>query len=326
MRPAKTLFAAFLLLVGVGCNDGSKSVTGAGGSTGSAGGANGAGMGGNVGAGGSTGTGGSVAADGSVGTGGSVGSGGAGGASDGLRSGPFKMLVLSKTLEFAHASIAAGQQMLRDLGATPDANLPSGAKAGSQFTVTIANVDLSDFTDANLKSYEVIFWMNPTGTVFTSGGANGVTGKAAVQKFMENGGAWAGVHSATDFEKTSQWTWFQDLVGGYFVSHDNAGSPGSVVVQPAAISMDHPITRGLPSPWSCNEEWYFMNRNPETLVGYTILAKLAVDQRPVAWIHEIAGGGRTFYTIRGHDISAYAEPNFRRLVHQGILWAVHRMK
>ena len=236
------------------------------------------------------------------------------------------MLVLSVAREFAHDSIPAGQQMLRDLGAIADANLPAGAKAGSQFTVTIANDNLSDFTDANLANYEVIFWMNPTGTVFTSAGANGVTGKAAVQKFMENGGAWAGVHSATDFEKTGQWTWFQGLVGGFFVSHDNAGTPGSIVMQPAAISMNHPVTRGLPNPWSSNEEWYFMSRNPETLLGYTILGKIAVDQRPAIWTHEVAGGGRVFYTIRGHDISAYAEPNFRKLVHQGILWAVHRMK
>ena len=44
------------------------------------------------------------------------------------------------------------------------------------------------------------FWCSPTGTVFSSGGPSGVTGMAAVQKFLTSGGAWGGVHSATDFE------------------------------------------------------------------------------------------------------------------------------
>lgn len=216
--------------------------------------------------------------------------------------------------------------MLTELGATADSNLPMGAKPGSQFTVTIAKDDLSDFSEESLKNYELIFWMNPTGTVFTSGGANGMAGKAAIQKFMENGGAWAGVHSATDFEKGPSWPWFKTLVGGHFVKHDDADTPGSVVTQPSATSMDHPVIRGVPNPWSCKEEWYFIDQNPEPLPGFTILAKLASDQRPVTWTHELTGGGRAFYTIRGHSSAAFAEPEMRKLVLQGILWAVHRMK
>jgi type 1 glutamine amidotransferase len=162
--------------------------------------------------------------------------------------------------------------------------------------------------------------------VFSAAGPLGAAAKAAVENFISSGGAWAGVHSATDFEKTAQWTWFQDLVGGYFDWHDGEGTPGAVVMQPAAVAIDHPAIRGLSLTWNCNEEWYYMlPRTPETLPGYTILAKLAVDQRPVSWVHDLAGGGRTFYTIRGHAESAYAEPDFRRHVHQGILWAVHRM-
>ena len=131
------------------------------------------------------------------------------GAPAGGHTGPFKMLMLSKTLEFAHDSIMTGQVMFsRNLGKTPDAMLPQGATKGSQFTTVLAKDDLSDFTEANLKNYEIIFWMNPTGTVFSSGGADGVVAMAAIQKFMETGGAWAGVHSATDFEKTSKWNWF----------------------------------------------------------------------------------------------------------------------
>ncbi len=35
--------------------------------------------------------------------------------------------------------------------------------------------------------------------------------------------------------------------------------------------------------------------------------------------------GRMFYSVQGDEMARYGEPIFRRLVHQGILWAVHRM-
>jgi hypothetical protein len=237
------------------------------------------------------------------------------------------MLVLSKTLEYRHDSIAACQQMLRDLGNTPDANLPAGAMPGSRWTVTIAKEDLSDFTDQGLRPYAIIFWCNPTGTVFTAGGANGAMGKLAVQRYLTSGGAWGGVHSATDFENTQGWTWFQDQVnGGNFANHDADGTPNSIVWQPGPMAQDHPVIRGIRSPWNCGDEWYRLNRNPETLSGFVILGKLGTDQRPAVYVREIPGGGRSFYTIRGHNTSVYGEPLFRKLVHQGVLWAVRRIK
>jgi type 1 glutamine amidotransferase len=57
-----------------------------------------------------------------------------------------------------------------------------------------------------------------------------------------------------------------------------------------------------------------------------VLQKLNSDQRPVTWVREVTGGGRMFYTIRGHNRSVYNEVAFQNLVHQGILWAVRRMK
>jgi type 1 glutamine amidotransferase len=217
--------------------------------------------------------------------------------------------------------------MLRELGATPDAALPPGAQPGSRFTVTVAKEDLSEFTDEGLRPYAMIFWCNPTGTVFTSAGASGATGMAAVQKFLTGGGAWGGVHSATDFENTHQWPWFQDEVnGGNFASHEGDGTPGTMVWEDGPVAADHPVIRGIRSPWSCTDEWYHLNRDPATLPGFSVLGRLAGDQRPSVWVREIPGGGRSFYTIRGHNITVYAEPSFRRLVHQGILWAVRRMK
>jgi hypothetical protein len=241
--------------------------------------------------------------------------------------GPFQILILSKTLEYHHDSIPACQQLLRELGETADADLPGGARPGSQWTVTVASEDLSDFTDAGLRRYAMLFWCNPTGTVFSSAGATGATAKAAIQRFLTTGGAWGGVHSATDFENTQGWPWFQEQVnGGNFVSHDSDGTSDTIVWQPGPVATDHPVIRGIKSPWACADEWYALNRDPETLPGFTVLGKLGSDQRPAVYVREIPGGGRSFYTVRGHGTGVYEEPNFRRLIHQGILWAVRRIK
>lgn len=114
--------------------------------------------------------------------------------------------------------------------------------------------------------------------------------------------------------------------GGFFDHHDKDGTPGTLIWSAEATAVDHPIVRGITTPWSCVDEWYALNRDVAAVPGFVILGRLSSDQRPAVWIHELAGGGRAFYTIRGHNQTVFAEPSFIQLLHQGILWAVHRMK
>ena len=261
-----------------------------------------------------------------------AGSGGAGGSTaGGLRQGPFKMLVISTTLEFHHDSIPTCLTMLQDLSKTTDADLAkAGAPAGSTFTVTSAGSDpaaanyfLEIATD-NLKNYEIVFSDNPTGPVFTNA-PNGAMKKQIFQDYWTNGGSWAGQHSATDFENNNKWTWFQDNVnGGWFTGHDGDGTPGTVIFEPTYAN--HSILKGLTTPWNTSDEWYVMNRNIQNVPGFKILAKVTVASsgidktpRPAIWITENAKGGRAFYTIRGHNQKVYAEPEFRDLMLRGIL-------
>jgi len=241
-------------------------------------------------------------------------------------SGPFKILVLSKTLGFHHDSIPDCQMLLSTLGQTSDDMMPPGTKPESQFSIDIANEDLSQFTDETLKSYGMLFWCSPTGPVFSLGGANGVTGMAAIQKYGEGGGAWGGVHAASDFENMNGFPWFTNtLLGCYFQNHDSDGTPGAVQVE--ATYADHPVMRGVPATWNTQDEWFYMNRDVSLLPGFQILARLATDQRPVIWIKELgaANNGRMFYTIRGHSGTVYQEPDFKKLVLNGVLWATHRL-
>jgi type 1 glutamine amidotransferase len=288
---------------------------------------------------------------------GTGGSGGDGGLSNGgaggtgsvttgdNRSGPFKMLVFSWTTGFHHDSIPAAQQMAREIGmsnpiapftvdiANAQPTDPTGSCTdngqndpnGKQLPIPgcVANVGM--FTDDNLKNYEIVYFANPTGNDFSQSGAVGQVAMAAFEKYMRNGGAYIGTHSATDFEKgNGGWAFYSDLLGALFDHHDGDGTPGSVVIQDAAVN--HPVVRGLPKVYSTQDEWYYQLRNPEGRDGITILAKLSTDQRPVIWTHEYDGGGRMIYTIRGHNMSRYQEPWFRQLFLQGVMWAVHRLK
>jgi type 1 glutamine amidotransferase len=240
-----------------------------------------------------------------------------------------------------------------------------GAKPNSSFTVDVAGApancpaatpanyaayammgcngnttNLSQFTAESLKGYQMLFFVSPTGNVFSSGGPNGVTGESSIQAFIEGGGAYGGVHAATDFEKSNGFPWYTNtLLGAFFLDHNNDQTPGSVIT--STMGTTHPVMRGIPSPWSTQDEWYYMNRQINGQPGFQILATLsgvppvvgesANDIRPIVWVRQFpvasnpALEGRMFYTVQGHNIARYGEPIFRKLVHQGILWATHRL-
>lgn len=257
---------------------------------------------------------------------------------------------------------------------TNDAPIP-GAKPNSSFTVDVAGApasgcpaiassgadasddgyaayaamgcdgntsDLSQFAPQNLRNYQMVFFVSPTGTVFSSGGANGQIGMAAIQAFIEEGGAYGGLHAASDFEDTGGWPWYTDgLMGAHFQDHNDDGTPGTVTTVPDYAM--HPVMRGLPTPLSTVDEWYLENREISAQPGFQILATLsgvapltgesASDVRPMVWIKQFPVAtdstgtleGRMFYTPRGHNIARYGEAPFRQLIHQGILWATHRL-
>jgi len=205
--------------VGTGGSGQSGGSTGSGGSSSNTG---GSGVAGATGSGGAAETGGTpgTATGGRVATGGSTGSGGAGtggagtgtggAATPGVKTGPFKILVMSSTLEFEHDSIGTCLTMLQDLGkaTAPERAKITGLDATTTWTVdnmgrtpSAANY-FSEVTADNLKNYEMFYSNNPTGKVFTNA-PSGAQKKQIFQDWWTNGGSWAGQHSATDFENNN---------------------------------------------------------------------------------------------------------------------------
>lgn len=212
-----------------------------------------------------------------------------------------RLLVFSLTKAYHHASIAAGNravvQLGREYGFTAD-------------TTTDAGV----FNDKSLNQYAAVLFLNTTGDVLND------EQQDAFIRFIRNGGGFAGVHAATDTE--FDWPWFGQLAGAYFTNHPKQQEAIVQVADPGDASTKH-----LPLQWKKKDEWYnFRDIQP----GLQIL--LTVDEssytggqngalHPISWKRKF-DGGRSFYTALGHTEESYTDPLFLRHLAMGIVYAL----
>ncbi len=242
---------------------------------------------------------------GGVGTGGLGGSGGAPVVVDpiyGPREGTFKMLVYSRTTGFRHGSIAQGKEMLQQIA----------TEQGFTIEETETNEKI---TVAGLSEFEIIFHMNSTGDIFND------TEQAAYEEWMTTkNGAFGGTHSATDTE--NGWDFYSEVTGQYYNGH-TAVQQGAVQFEADALT--HPALKGLPNPWQRTEEWYKFDNHQQWTpkAGFKILGRKVADSQPIMWVREW-GKFRAFYTALGHDGSTFQDPEIKKHVAGGIMWAVRR--
>jgi len=213
---------------------------------------------------------------------------------------PFDVLVFSKTAGFRHGSIPAGIAAIQQLGTEND------------FEVT-ATEDAGAFTDENLAQYEAVVWLSTTGDVLND------DQQAAFERYVQNGGGYAGIHAASDTEY--DWPWYGGLVGAYFSAHPQN--------QTATVKVEdhvHESTAHLPSRWERFDEWYNFRTNPRDSVH--VLASLDETtynagggamgaEHPTAWCH-VYEGGRSWYTGGGHTDESFADPDFLQHLLGGI--------
>ena len=109
-----------------------------------------------------------------------------------------RVLVFSKTAGFRHSSIETGIALVKKIGA-------------EQGFAVDATEDASAFNDANLRKYRAIVFMSTTGDVLDA------VQQDALERYIQAGGGWVGVHSATDTEY--DWPWYGKLAGAWFKSH-----------------------------------------------------------------------------------------------------------
>jgi cytochrome c len=134
-----------------------------------------------------------------------------------------RVLVFSKTAGYRHSSIETGVAAVQKLGRE------------NGFAVE-ATEDAAAFTERNLKRFRAVVFLNTTGDVLDA------RQQDAFERYLQAGGGWVGIHSATDTEY--EWPWYGRLAGAYFESHPN--NPNVQKGTFRVLDKRHPSTEGLP--------------------------------------------------------------------------------
>lgn len=221
---------------------------------------------------------------------------------------PPRVLIFSKTTGYRHQSIEAGKNALVKIC------YENGILAD-----TTENADF--FEEKNLRRYAAVVFLNTNGEVLDP------RQEADFERYIQAGGGFVGVHSASATEYT--WRWYGGLVGAYFKDH-----PHIQEVNLKVENCDDPSTAHLDcQPWRWKEELYnFRNYEPDleillTVDENTYKGGSSPDhQSPIihhrlSWRHEF-DGGRAFYTALGHIPEAYNDPNFQKHLLGGLLYAI----
>jgi type 1 glutamine amidotransferase len=218
-----------------------------------------------------------------------------------------RVLVFSRTTGYRHASIEPGIEAVRAIGREEG----FGVEATEDPTV---------FTRDGLEGYDVVVFLSTSEDVLDEAQQEAFAG------YIRGGGAFVGVHAASDTEY--DWPWYGRLVGAYFAGHPNDPNVREGILHVA--DPGHPSTEALPDPWVRQDEWYDFG---ELEPGLNVLLEVdersykrpqedpAPEPRPIAWFHEF-DGGRSWYTALGHTSESFAEPEFLEHLRGGLVYAL----
>jgi len=212
----------------------------------------------------------------------------------------FSVLVITETDGWVHDSIEAGLKLIKYLG---DKN---------RFNVYHSN-DSRVINYSNLKSIKTLIFLNTTEDILSE------DEQVVMQKFIQSGNGFVGVHSASDTEY--QWKWYGELVGAYFKSHPEGTTNAKIIKIENGRFSKH-----LNPIWEVEDEWYNFNYTNDDINVVLELDEKSYyggengDYHPITWYHSY-DGGRSFYTGLGHLKEVYSNKMFIELLEQGILYA-----
>jgi cytochrome c len=218
---------------------------------------------------------------------------------------PPRVLIFSKTTGYRHQSIEAGK----------DALVKICYEAGILADTT---EDARYFNERNLKRYAAVVFLNTNGEVLNA------AQEADFERYIQAGGGFMGVHSASATEYT--WRWYGALLGGYFKDH-----PAIQTVALKPENCEHAATQHLDcQPWKWQEELYnFRNYEPDLQILLSVSdssyngGSHPGNAHALSWCHEY-DGGRAFYTALGHIPEAYNESVFQKHLLGGLRYAIGR--
>ena len=220
--------------------------------------------------------------------------------------GPRRLLVVTVTKGYRHASIPVGERVVGELA----------TKCGA-FTVDYARTDAelaAKMSPSALKNYDGVFFLNTTGNL-------PLPDKQAFLNWIKSGGAFIGTHSATDtFHGNDGVDPYIEMIGGEFVEHTVAE------VECKVEDTKHPATRHLGKTFRIFDEIYMMKNFSRDKVHVLLsLDKAPGSNRPgyfpIAWCKNY-GAGKVFYTALGHEDAVWENPDYQLHLLGGIKWAL----
>jgi len=173
-----------------------------------------------------------------------------------------------------------------------------------------------------LLSFDVVIFNNNCGN---KGPIMNTAQHQALQQYIQNGGGFVGIHCAGAVWKEGGafQQWYEGLIGTRLINHPK--------VQEARLIVEdrsHSCTAHLPEEWMITDEWHRFSVNPREKVhvlisldenSYEGEQKMGGDH-PFTWLQHY-DGGRSFFTSLGHTKEIYANPDYQKMLEQGILWA-----
>src|ERR1044071_819725 len=151
----------------------------------------------------------------------------------------FKALLVTTTKGWHHESLHYGVIAIKEL-------------AVRNFFDVVLFEDPNSFNDKFLEQFQVVIFLNTTGDIFDS------SQQKVMERFIESGKGYVGVHSASDTEY--DWDWYTKLVGRMFQIHP--------VIQTAKLNIlddKFPGLQGFAGNKLWTDEWYEFG--PEKITG-----------------------------------------------------------
>ena len=164
--------------------------------------------------------------------------------------------------------------------------------------------DPEDLRDEVLQNYDGLL-------IYANHDSISTSQEAALKSFVQGGKALIPLHSASFCFRNSDW--YVQAVGGQFSTHGT----GRFTTQ--LLDAKHPILQGINEFETWDETYVHSQINPDIQV---LMERKEGDKKePYTWTRN-EGKGRVFYTAYGHNEETWKQPEFHKLLANGILWAV----
>ncbi|MDF7799616.1 ThuA domain-containing protein [Pontiellaceae bacterium B1224] len=228
---------------------------------------------------------------------------------------PLRVLSFQDNNGYEHASMPEAKALIERLGRQHGWDV-------------VSTKDSASLVELDLSQFDTVIFNNNCGN---KGPVMTPAEQLALQKYVQSGGGFLGVHTAGALWKEggSFQAWYEGLIGARQVRHPK--------VQRARLVVEdrtHPATRHLPEEWFVTDEWHTFDSNPREQVNVLIALdessyqgkanqKMGGDH-PFVWYQEY-DGGRSFFTSLGHTAEIYSNPDFEKLIEGAVLWTSGRL-